>query len=157
MNLYKPRTPGSAFAATERFVEECGGIDAVAEFAGKRPGTVYNWMDPEKGEGVPLAVAAQLTRHFGGSYALAELLAGCAGGLFLPVNLTPGSGPIAEVAARSAEEWGEMFATIVRATSPKGEGGQEITTREWRHIVSEIDDVIRLLCRIKAMAPPEAA
>lgn len=156
MNLYKPRTPGSAFAATERFVEDCGGIDAVAEFAGKRPGTVYNWMDPEKGEGVPLAVAAQLTRHFGAT-SLAELLAGCAGGVFLPINLSPGSGPLAEIAARSVEEWAEAFATIIRATSPKGDGGAGITIREWRNIISELDDVIRLLCRIKAMAPQEAS
>lgn len=152
MNLYKARTPGSAFAATERFVGECGGIDAVAEFAGKRTGTVYNWTDPEKGEGVPLAAAAMLTRHFR-AQSLAEFMASCAGGIFVPVILPNAAGPIAELAARSAEEWGELFAALVRATSPKGDGGQEITAREWQKIVREIDDVIRLLIRIKAMAP----
>lgn len=152
MNLYKARTPGSVFAATERFIIECGGIDDVAEFTGKRLGTVYNWTDPEKSEGAPFGVVAQLSRHFRVP-AAAEFLAACAGGLYLPLIVADGvATEWSEALAQSAEEVGQALAQIARSLSPKGDGGVSITREEAAKTVAEIDDAVRLFMQLRAMA-----
>lgn len=151
MSLIRPRLPGSPFAAIARFVEACGGVEAVATFANRAPSTVYKWTDPEQSEGLPFAIAAQLSDHFRAG-ALADHLSIRAGGVFLPLPEAGGAGRWGEVSAIASEEFAEVLAGILRALSPRGDGGSAVTQAEARQLLGEIDDVLAVLGQLRGLA-----
>lgn len=151
MTLTRPRLAGSPFAALARMIEACGGVRAVAEFVNRAESSVYKWTDPEQSDGAPFGIVAQLAAHFGAAEA-AEHLAARSGGIFLPIPDAKAGGRWAELSAEAAKESGEVFAEIMLALAPKGDGGSAVTRAEALRLLSEVDDLLSVLSRLRGLA-----
>lgn len=151
MKAVRPREPGAPHDATVRLIEQCGGVERVAAFVGRRASSVYRYTDPDQSDGMPFAMVGQLTEHFGAAAAV-EHLAMRAGGVFLPVPVEGGPPRWGALTAETARHFAQVMADIAEALSPGGEGAARVTPGEARGMVPDIDHAIRDLCELRALA-----
>lgn len=117
---YKPRTPGSLADVLSRAITQAGGVKRAADVLPERTEKrLYEAAgpdpDPKRSARLYYDEARLLTRAFPGQVtAMAEDLALCAGGVFLP-PLDPAAGSVAAQASRFGRETGEAMASIFAA------------------------------------------
>lgn len=109
----KPREPGSIWDAIAQAVDQVGGADRFAHAVDRKPHWSYAVSDADQSakQRVQLSYADGCRLAGKGGTALAEHMALCAGGVFLPVQLGTAEA-IQNSAAGLSRETGEALALI---------------------------------------------
>lgn len=151
MKAVRPREAGAPHDATVRLIGECGGVERVAAFTDRRASSIYRYTDPDQSDGMPFAMVAQLTEHFG-ALAAAEHLAARAGGVFVPVPVAEASPQWGQLTAETAQHFADVMRDIAQALAPDGDGGHAVTPAEASAMVADLDHAIHDLCALRSLA-----
>lgn len=151
------RAPLSVEQALQRIAGQLpGGIEAMAEIAQRQPGTVRNWMNPERDEQVSLEAAIELDLAY-------QAEGGTGAPLFEAYSTRLQLAEAARFADRHclldhahgvAKEAGEAIAAIVAAARPgASEADRHAAHREAAEAFEKFRDVLPILSGQTAQPP----
>lgn len=149
----KPREPGSIWDAIASAVSQIGGADRFAHAVDRKPHWTYAVSDADQSakQRVQLSYADACRLSEKGATALAEHMALCAGGVFLPVQMKSAEAIHASAASLSRET-GEALATIFQGAA---DGTWDAADR--RAALPQLLDVIEALAPLIAQCREEPA
>lgn len=137
----KPREYASTKDVVSRLYDEAGGLKRVAHVLERGLSQAAAYADPAETAQISFDQVRRVTSP--AATAAAEDLAALAGGAFVPGELAEGS--LTELFARSAEEWGQVVAEVMRAY-----GDGHLCARDRERIHREVDDVCRALMALRS-------
>lgn len=147
--MTKPRKPLSVEQALQRIAGQLeGGVEAMGRIAGRQPGTIRLWMDPDRAEQVSLEAAIELDLAFqaeGGTGA--PLFEAYATRLQLAeASRFADRGRLLDQAHGVAKEGGEAIAAIILATRPDATpADRREAHREAAEAYEKLRDILPLL------------
>ncbi|BBF93353.1 phage regulatory CII family protein [Blastochloris tepida] len=140
--MTKLREPGSPRAVLRALYDQCGGARRAADLLGGSETSLIGATDPDSDRDIGWRRVVLLTRHFRAT-AAAEHLALAAGGVFLPLDITPG-----ELGRSAGQAVREVADVVERVLSAQADGA--VSTSEARDIRREIDEAVAELMRARA-------
>ena len=141
---YKPRDYATTKEVVTRMLDQAGGVKKAAHLLDRSSTQTVSYSDPATSDEISFDQVRRLIEATGAT-APAEDLASLSGGVFLPCDAPKEA--FDHLVARSAQEWGEFIACVVKAHADK-----KIDQIERRDMQRDLDDLIRTLvaarCRV---------
>ncbi len=143
---YKPRDYSTTKEVVTRLLDQAGGVKKAAHLLDRSTTQTMAYSDPATSDEISFDQVRRLIEATGAA-APAEDLASLTGGVFLPCDAPKEA--FDHLVAKSAKEWGEFIACVVKAHA---DGGLDQIER--RDMLRDLDNLIRTLvaarCRVNS-------